>query len=96
MKIVVVDSATDDMASDTEIFRKVVTIKKTQPPTPDKLIIDGHLFSKQPERPQRVRVRKQEAPRSSTYQPVPYVPGPPTTWVPERKEVLVAAEAWSR
>ena len=82
--------------SETSIFKKAVTIKKVQPPAPDKLLIQGELYPKKPKKGKRVRIRKQVKPKSATYQPVPYVPGPFMGWIPERKDVLMAAKAWTR
>lgn len=93
-KMVYVDATSED--SDATYFTKAVRIKKLPPPTPDKLIIDGELYPEKPRRTKRVRERAHGRPKSSKYEPVPYVPGSATIWVPDRKDVLMAAEAWAR
>ena len=82
------DESTDDT------FTKVVKIKRKQSPTPERLIIEGEYF---PKKHRRVRTRKTVRKRMrSDYRPVPYVTGPDTIWVPDRKDVMKAVEIWAR
>lgn len=90
--MVILEGMSDD--SDAAFFRKTVTIKKLLPPTPEKFIIEGDLYPEKPRKSKRVRVRKQKP--KSKYEPVPYISGPTIFWVPERTDVLQAAEAWAR
>jgi hypothetical protein len=92
-QVIILEGTSDD--SDAAYFKKSVSIKKLLPPTPEKLIIDGELYPQKPRKSKRVRVRKHK-PKRSNYKPVPYVSGPTTYWVPDRKDVLMAAEQWSR
>lgn len=92
-QIIILEGSGDESES---YYTKRNVIKKLPTPTPDKLVIEGDLFRKRTEKPKRVRVRKQGQPKSSTYKPVPYVSGPSTVIVPERKDVLMAAEVWDR
>lgn len=92
-KMVIVSGTSDE--SDTGYFKKAVSIKKLPPPAPEKLIIEGDLFPKKPRKYKRVRVRKHKS-KTVKYQPVPYVSRPTIYWVPDRTDVLMAAEAWAR
>lgn len=92
-KMVIVSGTSDE--SDTGYFKKAVSIKKLPPPTPEKLVIEGDLFPEKPRKYKRVRVRKHKS-KTVKYKPVPYVSKPTTYWVPDRKDVLMAAEAWAR
>jgi hypothetical protein len=92
-KMVILSATSDD--SDVGYFTKPVHITKLPPPTPEKLIIDGDLYPKKPRKYKRVRVRKHKS-RTVKYQPVPYVSKPSIFVVPDRTDVLMAAEAWAR
>lgn len=92
--IVIIESDAGE-ESDTYYHKRNI-IRKLPTPTPDKLVIEGELFPQKPVKQKRERVRKQGQPKSSTYKPVPYVPGPTTIVVPERKDVLTVAETWDR
>ena len=91
-----IDWTTSDESTD-EIFTKVVKIKRKQSPTPEKLIIHGDFFPGKVRKHKRVRARKIIRRRTrEDYQPIPYVSGPATTWVPERTDVLEAVKTWAR
>ena len=91
-----IDWTTSDESTD-EIFTKVVKIKRKQSPTPEKLIIHGDYFPEKVKKHKRVRARKIIRRRTrEEYQPIPYVSGPATTWVPERTDVLEAVKTWAR
>ena len=91
-----IDWTTSDESTD-EIFTKVVKIKRKQSPTPEKLIIHGDYFPEKVRKHKRVRARKIIRRRTrEDYQPIPYVSGPATTWVPERTDVLEAVKTWAR
>ena len=88
-------TASDADESTDDTFTKIVKIKRKQSPTPERLIIEGEYFPKKQHR--RVRTRKTVRKRMrSDYRPVPYVTGPETTWVPDRKDVMKAVEIWAR
>lgn len=88
-----VEWTTSDESTD-EAFTKVVRIRRKQSPPPERLIIEGDYF---PKKQRRVRTRKIVRKRTrADYRPVPYVPAPATTWVPERTDVLKAVEIWAR
>ena len=77
-------------------FRKSVTIKKLPAPTPDKFIIEGEFFPRKEQKSKRVRVRTRTRTKKTTFETVPYFEGPSSYVVPERIDVLMAAEQWNR
>lgn len=92
-KMVIMSATSDD--SDVGYFTKPVHITKLPPPTPEKIIIGGDLYPEKPRKYKRVRVRKHKS-RTVKYQPVPYVSKSSIFVVPDRTDVLMAAEAWAR
>ena len=88
---------TESAGEESETFFNTKSrVKQLPTPTPDKLVIEGELYPQKPMKQKRERVHKQGAPKSSLYKPVPYFSGPSSIVVPERRDVLLAAETWRR